>query len=122
MRRLVEAGIETSLGLAPVLPGLTDDEESLDALLSRVAAAGVRRMFPNVLFLRSPTKEKFLRWLSSEFPSYMEAYTKAYSEHVYLRGRQREAIDARVHALKLKHGFLDRDYDDPVEPDQLKLF
>ena len=40
MRRLVEAGIEVSLGLAPVLPGLTDDEASLDLLLEHVAAAG----------------------------------------------------------------------------------
>jgi DNA repair photolyase len=122
MRRLVEAGLETSLGLAPVLPGITDDEESLDVLLGRVAAAGVRRMFANVLFLRSPTKEKFLRWLAADFPAYVEAYTRAYADRVYLRGRFREKIDARVGALKRKHGFLDREYDDPAEPEQIPLF
>src|SRR5687767_2688332 len=42
MRRLVAAGIEACLGLAPVLPGITDDEASLDELLARVASAGVR--------------------------------------------------------------------------------
>ncbi len=123
MRRLVEAGLVAWLGLAPVLPAITDDEESLDLLLGRVAAAGVRRLFANVLFLRSPTKEKFLRWLAAEFPSYTEAYTRAYAERVYLRGRYRDAIDARVRALKAKHGFLDEERDgDFVEPEQIPLF
>jgi DNA repair photolyase len=123
MRRLVEAGLETWLGLAPVLPGLTDDERSLDLLLERVAAAGVRRLFTNVLFLRSPTREKFLRWLAAEFPSHVEAYARAYGDRVYLRGRYREAIDARLSALTRKHGFLEADGDDGDEPPpQLRLF
>jgi DNA repair photolyase len=123
MRRLVEAGIVAWLGLAPVLPGITDDEASLDLLLARVAAAGVRHMFSNVLFLRSPTKEKFLRWLAADFPSHVEAYTRAYADRVYLKGRYRDVIDARVRALKHKHGFRDEARDgDFVEPEQIPLF
>jgi DNA repair photolyase len=123
MRRLVEGGLVTWLGLAPVLPAITDDEPSLDLLLGQVAAAGVRHLFTNVLFLRSPTKEKFLRWLAAEFPAYLESYTRAYGERVYLRGRYRERIDARVRALKAKHGFLDVERDtDFAEPEQIPLF
>jgi len=123
MRRLVEAGIVVWLGLAPVLPAITDDEKSLDTLLGRVAAAGVRRMFANVLFLRSPTKEKFLRWLAEAFPAYREAYTRAYAERAYFRGRYRDVIDARVRALEKKHGFLDEARDnDFKEPEQIALF
>lgn len=123
MRRLVEAGIETSLGLAPVLPGLTDDEASLDLLLERVAAAGVRRMFVNVLFLRSPTREKFLKWLAAEFPRYLEAYERAYATRVYLEGPYRRAIDATIARLKRKHGFGDRrDGDGWRRPEQIAMF
>jgi DNA repair photolyase len=123
MRRLVEAGIVVWLGLAPVLPAITDDEASLDTLLGRVAGAGVRHMFTNVLFLRSPTKEKFLRWLAEAFPAYMEAYTMAYGERTYFRGRYRDVIDARVRALEKKHGFLGEARDnDFVEPEQIALF
>src|SRR5687768_11283420 len=50
MRRLVEAGIETWLGLAPILPGLTDGEADLDLLLARVRDAGVAHLFTNMLF------------------------------------------------------------------------
>jgi DNA repair photolyase len=108
MRRLAEAGLEVSLGLAPVLPGLTDDEASLDLLLEQVAAAGVRRMFANVLFLRSPTREKFLAWLAAEFPRYLEAYEKAYAARVYLEGPYRQAVDALIGRLKRKHGLGER--------------
>lgn len=123
MRRLVDAGIETSLGLAPVLPGLTDDEASLDVLLERVAASGVRRMFTNVLFLRSPTREKFLKWLGAEFPRYLEAYEKAYATRVYLEGPYRHAIVALVRRLKHKHGFGDRQDDHGWRrPEQMGLW
>jgi DNA repair photolyase len=123
MRRLVEAGIVAWLGLAPVLPAITDDEASLDLLLGRVAGAGVRHMFSNVLYLRSPTKEKFLRWLAADFPAYLEAYQRAYAQRVYFGGRYRDTIDARVRALRRKHGFDDVERDrDFAEPKQIALF
>jgi DNA repair photolyase len=105
MRRLVEAGLEVWLSLAPVLPAITDAEPDLEDLLSRVAATGVRHFFHNVLFLRSPTKEKYLRWLESEFPQYVEAYRRAYQGQVYLRGRYAERIRIRVARLAARHGF-----------------
>jgi DNA repair photolyase len=117
MRRLVEAGIEVSLGLAPILPALTDAEADLDALLGRAAAAGVRHIFSNVLFLRSPTREKYFRWLEAEFPRYLEAYRRAYQGRVYLAGRYRERIDAVLGRLREKHGFLPRGHRDPDEED-----
>ena len=107
MRRLVEAGIEVWLGLAPVLPAITDAEEDVDELLRRVAAAGVRHLFSQVLFLRSPTREKYLRWLEAEFPRYLEAYRNAYRGRVYLGGRYRERIRGMIARLKKKHGFVD---------------
>jgi DNA repair photolyase len=123
MRRLIEAGLDAWLGLAPVLPGITDDARSLDELLGRVAGAGVRHMFSNVLFLRSPTREKFLRWLAVEFPAYVEAYTRAYAERAYVRGRYRDRIEARVKDLKTRHGFVESDRGhDFAEPEQISLF
>src|SRR5262245_43247926 len=104
MRRLVEAGLDVRLNLAPVLPGLTDRESDLDALLGRVAATGVRRMMHNVLFLRSPTKEKYLRRLAATFPRYLPAYERAYAGRVYLSGRYREHVRDLVSRLRRKHG------------------
>src|SRR5437867_844170 len=102
MRRLHEVGIDAGLGLAPILPALTDDEPSIDRLLGEVAAAGVKKMFMNVLFLRSPTKEKYLRWLAAEHPRYLEAYERAYAGRVYLHGRYPDRLKEMVRRLRRK--------------------
>jgi DNA repair photolyase len=123
LRRLVEAGILAGLSLAPVLPALTDGEGDLDELLFRAAAAGVKRMFCNLLFLRSPTREKYLRWLSANFPEHLDAYLRAYRGRVYLGGRYREGVLRRVRRLRLKHGFLEAlPLPTPTRAVQLGLF
>ena len=124
MRRLTEAGIETWLGLAPILPALTDREADLDLLLGQVRQAGVRHLFTNMLFLRSPTREKYLRWLEAAFPRYLEAYRKAYDHRVYLAGPYRDRMRETVERLKRKHGFdTDQGEDDDARPPrQLLLF
>ncbi len=108
MRRLKDAGLEVAMSVAPVLPALTDDEADLDQLLGRAAQAGVRRMFWNILFLRSPTREKYLRWIAEEFPQYHEAYSRAYADRVYLGGRYRERIREVMERLRRKHGLTER--------------
>jgi DNA repair photolyase len=113
MRRLAEAGIRVALAVMPVLPALTDAEPDLDELLGRARAAGVRRLAWNILFLRSPTKEKYLRWLAAEFPQYLEAYRRAYAGRVYLGGRYRLGLEERLRRLRDKHGFSRRE-DEPA--------
>ena len=123
MRRLVEAGVETWLGLAPILPAITDAEGDLDLLLGQVRQAGVRHLFSNVLFLRSPTREKYLRWLEAEFPRHLEAYRRAYAGRVYLGGPYRRRIRDLVERLKKKHGFEEPPREAEAEPArQLLLF
>jgi DNA repair photolyase len=120
MRRLADAGIDVRLNLAPVLPGLTDRAADLDELLGRVAATGVRRMMHNVLFLRSPTKEKYLRWLAAAFPRYLQAYERAYTGRVYLSGRYREHVRDLVGRLRRKHGLLGHS-EEELRPPQEQL-
>ncbi len=105
LRRLAAAGLDAGLSVSPVLPALTDSEADLDALLSRGAAAGVRRLSSTLLFLRSPTREKYFCWLEAEFPRYLEAYRHAYAGRVYLSGPYRARVLGRLERLRSKHGF-----------------
>jgi hypothetical protein len=59
-----------------------------------------------VLFLRSPTREKFLAWLAAEFPRHVAAYERSYAGRTYLRGPYRDAVRALLRRLEEKHGFL----------------
>lgn len=101
--RLREAGLDVGVGVAPVLPGLTDREEDLDALFARIASIGVTRVWCGTLFLRSPTKEKYMRWLEADFPRYVEAYRRAYANRVYLGGAYRARIDALTDKLRQRY-------------------
>ena len=107
LRRLAAAGLEPGLALAPILPAITDRPENLDAVLAAAARVGVRRMFWNILFLRSPTKEKYLRWLETEFPQHVAPYSRAYATRVYLGGRYRDRLATIVASLQRRHGFAD---------------
>jgi DNA repair photolyase len=124
MRRLSAAGLEVALNAMPILPGLTDAEEGLDALFARAAEAGVRRAAGRLLFLRSPTREKYFRWLAAEFPRYLEAYQQAYAGSVYLKGGYPRRVRAMVDRLLEKHGLVPRrDLDDDApQPLQLALW
>jgi DNA repair photolyase len=125
VRRLAEAGIEVALNAMPILPGLTDAEAGLDALFARAAAAGAHRAAGRLLFLRSPTKEKYLRWLAAEFPRYLEAYQQAYAGRVFLAGRYQRHVQAMVERLLAKHGLGPRRFEekeDEPEPQQLVLW
>lgn len=127
LRQLALAGLDVTLFASPILPALTDREASLDALFAAAAAHGVRRAASNILFLRSPTREKYLRWIAQEFPAYLEAYQDAYDGRVYLGGRYRQRLTALVDRLREKHGLtngrLSESMPRPfVPPAQLRLF
>jgi DNA repair photolyase len=106
LRRLRERDFQAAISVSPILPGLTDAEADLDELLARAALLGVRHMSWNILFLRSPTREKYLRFIAREFPRYHEAYQRAYADRVYLRGRYRDALRETMARLREKHGLV----------------
>ncbi|MCM2256894.1 MAG: radical SAM protein [Vicinamibacteria bacterium] len=127
LRRLRSAGLDAALAVSPVLPALTDAEESLDALLAAARAHGVARVTWNLLFLRSPTREKYLGWLETAFPRYALAYHRAYASGAYLGGAYLDRMRERMARLCAKHGLAAPvdDLDDETGPRpaaQLSLF
>jgi hypothetical protein len=60
-----------------------------------------------LLFLRSPTREKYLAWLGREFPRHLPAYLRAYEGRTHLAGAYPERIRALVERLRVKHGLMD---------------
>ena len=52
IRRLVDAGIKAGVGMAPILPGVSDRPEQLAAVVRAAREAGATGVWANVLFLR----------------------------------------------------------------------
>jgi DNA repair photolyase len=66
IRRLSEAGVPVGVLVAPVVPGLTDEE--MPAILERAAEAGAKRASYIVLRLPGAVEPIFLEWLRRERP------------------------------------------------------
>ena len=52
IKELTRAGVKTQARLDPILPGLTDDADTLNGLCSKLADAGVKELAASALFLR----------------------------------------------------------------------
>ncbi|MDQ6883048.1 MAG: radical SAM protein [Candidatus Dormibacteraeota bacterium] len=78
MKALVDAGIEAGVGMAPVLPGLSDSPAQLEATVAAAADAGACFVWANIVYLKPGTKEHFLEFLGREYPHLLPRYRELY--------------------------------------------
>jgi DNA repair photolyase len=124
MRTLADAGVATRLFIMPILPGLTDHEANLRALLAAARDAGAGEAESNVLFLRPGTRETFLRFLALEFPRLVPEYERLYRGSAYARPDYVREVEQRVRRLAAEAGLSARrraDRPDQSVPRQLSL-
>jgi len=124
LSKLVDAGIRASVGMAPVLPGISDAPEQLDAVVRAARAAGACGIWSNVLFLRPGTREHFLESLAREWPELVPRYEELYAGRAYLPADDTKPVRGRVAALAREHGVRDRRRSPlapPEPPEQLSL-
>src|SRR5207244_4846568 len=57
LKTLVDAGVRASVGMAPLLPGLSDHPESLERVVAAAREAGACGVWANLLNLRPGTRE-----------------------------------------------------------------
>ncbi|MGY2003751.1 Rv2578c family radical SAM protein [Blastococcus sp. SYSU DS1024] len=107
VRSLADAGLPCGVFLAPVLPGLTDSPEHLDAALGAVAAAGATGVTVIPLHLRPGAREWFMAWLGRVHPQLVPRYERLYARRAYVPAEYRAWLAGRVAPLLVRHG-LDR--------------
>ena len=78
MQFLVESGITAGVMMAPLLPGISDSSENIDAVASAAAAHKARYLGANVLFLKPGSKEWFMPMLREAYPRLIPAYAALY--------------------------------------------
>ncbi|HWQ54956.1 MAG TPA: radical SAM protein [Bryobacteraceae bacterium] len=101
---LARAGICVGVFPNPVMPWLTDTEESLDALAAAVRAAGAQYMGGGPLFLMPCSRKVFFPFLEQHFPQLAEPYRKLYAKNARLGGRYKEDLRRRIRAIRERHG------------------
>ncbi|MDQ6712888.1 MAG: radical SAM protein [Candidatus Dormibacteraeota bacterium] len=120
LKALVDAGIEAGVGMAPVLPGLSDSPSQLEAT---VAAAAECFVWANIVYLKPGTKEHFMEFLAREYPHLLARYRDLFPG-AYAPAALKAPVIGAVSALKRRYGVGDRRawrLEPPREPVQLGL-
>jgi DNA repair photolyase len=108
LSKLVDAGIKAGVGMAPILPGLSDKPELLADVVREARAAGATGIWANLLYLRPGTREHFLAALERDWPELLAEYEELYRHGDYLPRRETDPVRERVRTLARQHGVRDR--------------
>ena len=124
LRELVDAGVRASVGMAPLLPGLSDHPSSIERVVAAAREAGACGIWANLLYLRPGTKEHFLACLARDWPELLPDYERLFARSAYLPEAEARPVKDTVRGLARTHGIRDRRavrLEPPEGPLQLSL-
>jgi DNA repair photolyase len=104
---LVAAGVRASVGMAPILPGLSDRREQLDEVVRAARDAGACGVWANILYLKPGTREHFLGHLAEDWPELLPEYERLYADRSFAPRKDTSATLDAVRQLARFHGVRD---------------
>jgi DNA repair photolyase len=120
---LAARGLAVGVSASPVLPWLTDREESLDAVAKAAREAGAGTLYARPLFLRESAWAVFLPWLEREFPELAPRYRRRFARGAHVDRQYGDWLEERVERVRARHGLAGRREVPAVRaPLQLPLF
>jgi DNA repair photolyase len=117
VKELVDAGIKASVGMAPILPGISDDAGQMAEVVRAAREAGATGVWSNVLFLRPGTREHFLRHLQDDWPELLPLYEELYAGRAYLSAEHTKPVRVEVAELARRFEIADRRMS-PIVPER----
>jgi DNA repair photolyase len=115
LERLTQAGVNAGLIVAPVLPGITDDRDCLDALFAAAREAGARFVHASPLRLYPAIRDRFLPVLDASFSHLAARYRRAYAGRGAAPREYARALARRIRELQHKYEFAERGMQDRYE-------
>jgi DNA repair photolyase len=124
LRRLREREIRAGVFAMPLLPGLTDAQESIDALFSAARDAGACYVVAGGVRLSELSWRRFLPALQALRPDLVSAYQEIIRRRSPRGTRYRRKLDARIELARQRFGYARNSFSLPkkdAEPAQLAL-
>jgi DNA repair photolyase len=126
LKTLVDAGVKASVGMAPLLPGISDKPSQLTEVIRAAREAGACGVWANLLYLKPGTREHFMSALAEDFPEQVDRYERLYARRAYLPKEKTKPVRDQVAALAKEYGIRDRrairlEPEPPVIAEQLAL-
>ena len=104
VRQFADAGFPVTVLMAPILPGLTDSDESIDATVKAIAESGAAGVTPLTLHLRPGAREWYAAWLARTYPTLVPRYRELYRRGSYPPQAYQREVSARVNAAARRYG------------------
>jgi DNA repair photolyase len=127
VERLSAAGLRVGVGMAPILPGLSDGPDQIEAVVRAARDAGASHLWSGLLHLRDGTRQHFLDTLERYWPELLPRYLADYRTGPYLKPEKTKPVQRTVSGLVSQFG-LGSDRREflapppaPPEPQQLSL-
>ena len=102
--RLRQHGIDAGINVMPVLPGITDAPEQLEAVVKAVASLGATHVAACALRLRSSARQRYMPFIEEEFPHLAKRYWATYAYDHRVSEGYRERLSALMQRLCERHG------------------
>ena len=117
MRQVAGAGVMTGVAMMPLLPGVTDGDDNIKDIVSRVRDAGGQFVLAGGLTLKEGAqRQRYIGVLESHYPQVLPLYEQLYGSGFETRGSYGPQLLRRVREVCLQHGIADR-MSRPVLPD-----
>jgi len=110
--------------MAPILPGLSDRPDQLEAVVRAAREAGASHVWTNLLYLREGTREHFMETLARCWPDLVPRYQADYAGGAYLPAGKAQPVQREVAAMSARWGIGGRPHHHLVpapQPEQLSL-
>ena len=111
VRGLREVGIRTGILCSPLLPGITDSEESVDRVGKAAKAADASFLAGEPLFLKSCSRPTYLSFVREHFPALEAEYGTRFAHAEFASRPYRQAMQAMMKRVCLRHGIPERSTD-----------
>ena len=133
LRRLRASRIDAGVLAAPVLPGLTDDDASLDAVAAAARDNGATFFHIRPLKLDPGVRPHYVTMIAEHFPALAGLTAARFAGRVNQDRHTVEELERRVEFIRARHGFFDERYRaepaarvaprsrEASEPDQMRL-
>lgn len=104
VRRLRQAGLRTGILCSPLMPGITDNAQALDAMCRLASEAGASFLSAQPLFLKPCSKSTFLNFVHEHFPELDASYAKRYETEAFVSRAYQKRVSDLVAAVTRKYG------------------
>jgi DNA repair photolyase len=102
--KLSDKGFDVGVLMAPILPGISDTDDLIDATVRAIVAAGAASVTPIALHLRPGAREWYLGWLGRHRPDLLPRYRELYGRGSYLAAAYQKDLSERVQRAARRYG------------------